>query len=203
MCVSVRSRSTPPSISARACSPNASTSSRNVTARAPGSLTSGDSEADFVVGPIEPATQRGLPSSALARSAARRATCAAATLRSRTDALEPVVGERDRRRGERVGLDDVGAGAQELEVDVLDRLGLGQREQVVAALERERVVLEPLAAPHRLVREPKPLHHRAHRAVEHDDAAVEQLAQVVDGGHRPLITTVSTRQPHLSDTVGP
>ena len=50
------------------------TSSWNVTARAPGSLTSGDSEADFVVGPIEPATQRGRPSSFMARSAARRAT---------------------------------------------------------------------------------------------------------------------------------
>ena len=82
--VSVRIRSTPPSIRARVCSANASTSSRNVTVRAPGSLTSGDSDALLVVGPIEPATNRGLPSSRSAWSAARRATCAAATLSART-----------------------------------------------------------------------------------------------------------------------
>ncbi len=80
MWVSGKSRSTPPSISAIAWALNASTSSRNVTERKPGSLTSGDSEALLLVGPIEPATQRGLPSSATARSTARRAQAAAATL---------------------------------------------------------------------------------------------------------------------------
>jgi hypothetical protein len=48
--------------------------------------------------------------------------------------LEAEVGERDRRRGERVGLDDVGAGAEECVVDVLDRLRPGQREDARALL---------------------------------------------------------------------
>jgi hypothetical protein len=29
------------------------------------------------------------------------------------------------------------------------------------------------------------LDHGAHRAVEHDDAAVQQIQQLVDGRHRP------------------
>ena len=99
-------------------------------------------------------------------------------------ALEPVVGERERGRGERVGLDDVGARAQELQVDVLDHVGLGEREDVVAALERVRVIAEALAAPDRLVGELEALDHGSHRAVEHDDAALEQVAQLVDGSHR-------------------
>ena len=93
-----------------------------MTARAPGSLTSGDSDAVFVVGPIEPATQRGLPSSRSARSAARRAALRAGEVDVADVVLEAVVGERERRAGERVGLDDVGAGLEERAVDVLDRL---------------------------------------------------------------------------------
>ena len=44
-----------------------------------------------------------------------------------------VVGLRDRGRGERVGRDDVGAGAQISGVDVLDRLRLRQDQQIVVA----------------------------------------------------------------------
>ena len=82
MWVSGNRRSTPPSRRARACCLNAATSSAKLTARKPGSLTSGDSDAVLVVGPIEPATQRTFLSSCSARSAARRATWAAARLMS-------------------------------------------------------------------------------------------------------------------------
>src|SRR4029079_5773721 len=57
--VSTRNRSTPPSARARACSRYAATSSSKVTLRAPGSLTSGEIEAVFGVGPKAPATKRG------------------------------------------------------------------------------------------------------------------------------------------------
>ena len=44
-----------------------------------------------------------------------------------------VVGLRDRGRGEGVGRDDVGAGAQIIGVDIFDRLRLGQDQQIVVA----------------------------------------------------------------------
>ena len=49
------------------------------------------------------------------------------------EAREVVIGLRDRGRGKGVGGDDVGAGAQIFGVDVLDRLRLGQDQQVVVA----------------------------------------------------------------------
>jgi hypothetical protein len=53
------------------------------------------------------------------------------------------------------------------------------------------MVLEPVAAPDLFIGKPEPLHHGAHRTIEDDDAPVEQLAQIVDGGlprHGALIT---------------
>jgi hypothetical protein len=60
ICVSTSSRSAPPSSSPRACSAKASHSSRQPIARLPGSFTSGEIESVRVVGPIAPATKRGL-----------------------------------------------------------------------------------------------------------------------------------------------
>ena len=57
-------------------------------------------------------------------------------------ALQLVVGLRDARRVEGVGLDDVGAGFEKGVVDRAHDLGLGQREQVVVALEVARVPAE-------------------------------------------------------------
>jgi len=59
--VSISRMSAPPSISARAASLYATTSSSKVMARKPASLTSGEIEAVRLVGPIEPATKRGFP----------------------------------------------------------------------------------------------------------------------------------------------
>ena len=58
--VSTNKKSTCPSTRAATCSLYAVTSSSNVIALNPGSLTSGDIEAVLVVGPILPATNLGL-----------------------------------------------------------------------------------------------------------------------------------------------
>ena len=62
------------------------------------------------------------------------------------DIRHVVVGLRDRGRGKRVGGDDVGAGAQIIGVDVLDRLGLGQDQQVVVAADVAVKIRKALAA---------------------------------------------------------
>ena len=101
-----------------------------------------------------------------------------------------VVGERQRRGVEGVGGDEVRAGFEELAVNVFDDLGPGQHQQVVATLEIVRPVLEPLAAERGFI-QPVLLDHRAHGAVENDDALGEQLAQGVRRdlliGHRLFI----------------
>ena len=76
--VSTKNRSTPPSCKARACSRYAATNSSKVTLRAPGSLTSGEIDAVFGVGPNAPATKRGA-SGVEYLSQAARAIFAAAT----------------------------------------------------------------------------------------------------------------------------
>ena len=57
--VSTNRISTPPSIKALACSLNAAATLSNVTARNPGSFTSGERERVLFVGPIDPATNLG------------------------------------------------------------------------------------------------------------------------------------------------
>ena len=85
------------------------------------------------------------------------------------DLLHAVVGLRDRRRGERVGRDDVGAGAEIGEMDVAHRLRLAQVEQIVVAAHLAVPGIEARAAIAGLVQLVL-LDHRAHRAVEHEDA---------------------------------
>ena len=58
--------------------------------------------------------------------------------------------------------------------------GCGERQQVVVALEVARPVGEPLAAVARLVG-PVALDHRAHRAVEDQDAPAERGGELVGG----------------------
>ena len=89
-----------------------------MTARNAGSFTSGEIESVRFVGPIAPATKRGRSGvravqrvGRVAREPRRR------DVQLVDDRLEAVVGLRDRRRVEGVGLDDVGAG---LEVGVVD-----------------------------------------------------------------------------------
>ncbi len=95
--------------------------------------------------------------------------------------FEAVVGLRDRGGGERVGLDDVGAGLQILPVDGGDIVGPRQHQQIAVALEVGAVRLEAVAAKG-VVAQLQPLNHRAHRAVEDEDALGEQLVKGGFGG---------------------
>ncbi len=87
--------------------------------------------------------------------------------------FERVVRLHDRRAAERVGLDDVGAGCEILMVDLADHVGPRQDQQVVVPLHILGVILQPLAAEIRLGQRVA-LDHRAHRAVEEEDARRER-----------------------------
>jgi len=113
--------------------------------RAPGSLTSGEIEAVRLVGPSAPATNRG-------RSGVVAVT-ASATARG---------------RAEGVGFGDVGAGLEVGPVDRRDRVRLGQRQQVVVALDVLGPVREAAAAVAGFV-EAKPLDHCPHGPVKDED----------------------------------
>ena len=91
--------------------------------------------------------------------------------------LHAVVAQRDRGGVERVGLDEVGAGLEVLTVDARDDLGPGDAEQFVVPLHVARPVREALAAVAGLVRA-VPLDGGAHRAVEHEDALLQQGGQL-------------------------
>ena len=77
---------------------------------------------------------------------------------------------------EGVGFQDVGAGFKILLVNLADHVGPGELQQLVVAFQGFRVVAETLAAIVVLA-EPVALDHRAHRAVEDDDALAQDLGQ--------------------------
>jgi hypothetical protein len=86
---------------------------------------------------------------------------------------QAVVGLRDRRGREGVGLHDLGPGLQVLAVDGLDDGGLRERQHVAVALQVVRMVGE-LRAPEVGLLQAVRLQHRAHRPVDDDDALLEQ-----------------------------
>ena len=88
-----------------------------------------------------------------------------------------VVGHRNAVGVEGVGRDDVRPGLQVAAVDAGDGLGLGDRQQVVAALEVAMVGGELRAAVVGLA-ELELLDHGAHRAVEDGDASGEEFAKL-------------------------
>jgi hypothetical protein len=88
--VSTIRRSTPPSTSARAATLYASLTWSKLTARKPGSFTSGESESVRFIGPSTPATQRGRPGDlAVCASATSRAMRAPARFSSATTSSSP------------------------------------------------------------------------------------------------------------------
>ena len=113
--------------------------------------------------------------------------------------LHSVVGLRDRGRVKRVGLDQVGARGEILRVDFADDRGLRERQKVVVAFEIAREVLEALAAIAGLI-ELVALDHGAHRAVQYDDALVEQFFQCVCAFHNGANNT-SLFQNHLKQAL--
>ena len=92
-----------------------------------------------------------------------------------------VVGLRDRGRVEGVGLDDVGAGFEVGVVDRRDRVGPGQHEEVVVALQVVAVIVQSAGGRAAEVGfgELQLLDHRAHRAVEDEDALAHQAREFV------------------------
>ncbi len=86
--------------------------------------------------------------------------------------LHVIVGLRNPGGAESIGLDDVRAGGQVLFVDLLDHLWLRQNQQLVVALDVVREIPETVAPISRLV-QLVALDHRAHRAVEDQNALPE------------------------------
>ena len=93
--------------------------------------------------------------------------------------LERVVGLRDRGPAEGVRLDDVGAGGEILVMDGADDVGPRKDEHVAVPAEVPRVIREALAAEIGF-RQLVALNHRPHRAVEDEDAALEQGAERIE-----------------------
>ena len=111
------------------------------------------------------------------------------------DLRHAVVGLRDAGRGKRVGRDDVGAGAEIIEVDGAHRVRPAQIEQIVVAADVAVPGVEARAAKAFLV-ETERLDHRAHGAVEHQNALGREPPQRGFGlgtGHR--LTHRFTRAP--------
>ncbi len=101
------------------------------------------------------------------------------------DALEAVVRLHERVRVERARLDHVGARVEVRGVDSVNHLGLGEHEEIVVALEIARMIREARAAVIGL-RRAVALHHRPHRAVEHDDAVFGERLETLKRAARFL-----------------
>ena len=93
--------------------------------------------------------------------------------------FQPVIGLGDGRRRESVGFDNVGAGFKILDMNILDRLGLRQRQQIVIAPQILGVTLEAFAA-EIAFRELMALDHRAHGAVEDQDFFARQPVESLE-----------------------
>ncbi len=92
-----------------------------------------------------------------------------------------VVALRDRGGAEGVGLDDVGAGFQVLAVDLRDHVRPHQRQQFVVALQVLAMAGEALAAEIGLA-QLVALDHRAHGAVQDQDALAQQAGEIAAAG---------------------
>ena len=151
-------------------------SSSKVMARKLGLKTSGEIDAVRLVGPIAPATKRGRPSSSCGDAGGLVREPRAFGVQLVGDLRHAVIGLRDAGRGERVGRDDVGAGAEIGEVDGAHGVRPGEIEKIVVAANLAVPRVEARAAIALLV-EAERLDHRAHGAVEHQDALGREAAQ--------------------------
>ena len=119
-------------------------------------------------GPMEPATQRGR-SGVENSSATERASSAARLVELTRLVGQSVLGQDDRRRAERVGLDDVTTHLVEAPVHLGHQIGPGLHQPLVASLELRSAEVVGTKA--------EQLQVRTHGAVEDDDA-VPQCLQV-------------------------
>ena len=83
--------------------------------------------------------------------------------------LHPVVGLRDRGRREGVGLENVRARQRVSQMDVLDRLRLGERQKIIVALQGAVAGMKAIASEVRLI-QIQALDLGAHRAINDQDA---------------------------------
>jgi len=116
-----------------------------------------------------------------------------------------VVGLRGVIRRKRVGLDDVRARVEILAMNLGDDLRLRQHQDVAVALEVAGPRLEALAAIVALA-EAIALDHGAHRAVDHQDALRERLAECVDAfgsgrGHAETLSRSRLVRPEYGHSV--
>ncbi len=153
---------------------------RSVTLRKPGSLTSGDSEAVRLVGP-ERAGDEARPAGARRRPRPRpaRASCAAARFSSRDQRLQCRSRPCDGALALKVLVSMMSAPASRYAAMDLARsrpAGSASAGRCCPCRSRGQS-REALAAIVGLV-EPVALDHRAHRAVEHEDALAEQAAEL-------------------------
>ena len=99
--------------------------------------------------------------------------------------LHPIIRHGDRGGIESIGLQNIRARVKIGGVDIADDFGLGQRQQVVVALEIGSPILETLAAIIRLL-QLITLDHGAHRAIQNQDALGEQFIEQIGAvvGHK-------------------
>ena len=106
------------------------------------------------------------------------------------DFAHAIIGLCDRGAAEGIGFDDVGACRHVLAVDLTNDIRLRQDQQVIVALYIPRPIFEALPAV-RLLVQLVALDHRAHRAVEKNDARSQQLVQqLLSGGYHLAKTSV-------------
>ncbi len=91
--------------------------------------------------------------------------------------LELVIRHGNRGGVERVGLDNIGAGVEILNMNIGDQVGTCQAQHVVAAFKITGVIRE-LSPAERFFVELVRLNHRTHRAVEDGNAAGQYFAQL-------------------------
>ena len=158
--VSSRRRSAPPSMSPRACSRKFPRSSSNVTP--PVTLMA------FVVGPIEPATKRGLAGAGkFVRGLPREFRRAAIDLACAV--AQPVLREHQGRAAKGIRLDNVRAGLEILAVNSQHHVGARHHQILIAAFQSR-----PAEIGRRKV---GLLQHGAHRAIQDEDALAEKFAE--------------------------
>ena len=93
--------------------------------------------------------------------------------------LQPVISHANARGAEGVGLNDVAARLKEIRMDRTHQLWLRQTQQVVVPLQIVGMVGKPFPAKISLLQR-VPLHHRAQRAIQKQNALSQPLAQFIN-----------------------
>ena len=138
------------------------------------------------VGPMEPATKRGLRAVENS-SAACRASRAAVIIELVRFAIHAVIHQVALGAVERIGLDDIRAGFQIRAMDAQHHIGARLHQDFVAALQRRPAEIRG--------REMLLLQHGAHGAVDDQNTAIEGIEQgftaFVGGGHGDYFDSTS------------